>query len=258
MTSLWITALDPDDPGVPFLVALARRYGLGTAGHTWVDDLPGMAWAGAGPELARTGTGAWVILGSPAALARPTVVRGLALLALDLQSRRGHGFPVFLVGRDQPGADPALPTPLAEARRFALGEPSLGAKLAAAANRPAAAAAPDYRLGLHALPGLGLWFEIGPPPDREWSGALFAASGGEIDAHAVGPAGQLPERTVLEYPMKGLELEAGGLRYRAWAVRNRLAAGQSYFVRVKDVSGSIRFGAFDEANEVELFHLQLG
>ena len=254
MKKIWITALEQSDQAaVQALMGQLKPLGLGAAGHFWTDDLAHFAWAGPGEELAHPDTGAWVILGSASTLARPAIRQGLALLALDIQSRKGPGFPIFLLG----GPFPDLPGPLGDAQVLPPAASNLGVKLVAAAHRPLPADARDYRLALHVPTGLGLWFEVGPAAGRTWRGALFGLSDGSIDLHAVGPQGHLPQRTVLEYPMKGLELEAGGVRHTAWAVRNVLEAGQSYFLRVKDPGGSIVFGALPEEDQADLFRLQL-
>jgi hypothetical protein len=252
MKRVWISALAKDEAGVQRLVAGFRTYGLAAGGHFWTDDLAKLAWAGARSELTHPDTGAWVILGPEGPLA-PTVRQGLALLALAAQAAKGPDFPVFLLG---PSPED-LPTPLKGARPFKAGDPALPVKLVAAANKPAAPAAGEYRLDLYPTQGLGLWFEVGPGPGRTWAGALFGVSGGAVDAHGVGPRGQLPERSTVEFPMKGLQLELGGLPHTAWAVRNALEDDQSYFVRVKDLSGSIVFGPFPEGDAADLYRLQL-
>jgi hypothetical protein len=53
-------------------------------------------------------------------------------------------------------------------------------------------------------------------------------------------------------------VDAGGISHTAWAVKNLLEAGQSYFLRVKDPGSSILFGAFPEGDEADLFRLQIG
>lgn len=256
MKRIWITALDKDEAGVQRLMASVKNYGLAAGGHFWVDDLAKLAWAGAKEELAHPDTGAWVILASPGTLAKPQVRQGLALLALDRQSRKG-ALPIFLVGHDAPPATEGLPTPLRTATACKLEDPALPVKLVAAANRPQAPNGADYRLALYPTQGLGLWFEVGPAPDHTWSGALFGASAGAIDAHGVGPKGRLPDRCTLEFPMKGLQLDLGGAVHTAWAVRNALDADASYYLRVADLGGSIVFGPFPEGDAADLYRIQL-
>lgn len=253
MKRVWITAPTRDEEGARRLTAAARAYGLDAGGHFWEDDLERMAWAGALAELEHPDTGAWAILAPPAAWGLPTVRRGLALLALAVQARRGLGFPILLVGAPEGEA----PTPLAGAARLALEDPSLPAKLVAAVHRPASGPAAPYRLVPHPTPGLGLWMEVGPGPGETWRGALFGVAGGTLDAHGAGPAGRLPERSVLEYPMKGISLELDGTAYQAWAVRNVLGPGESYYLRVRDLAGPVLFGPFPEDDAAELRRVRM-
>jgi hypothetical protein len=257
MKRLWITALDKDEVGVQRLMTAAKAYGLAASGHFWTDDLAKLAWAGAREELGHSDTGAWAILATPETLAKASIRQGLALLALELQSRKGPGFPVFLLAQDTAPSVTDLPTPLRGAQTFRLEDPALAVKLVAAANRPLTATGAEYRLALYPTQGLGLWFEVGPALGESWNGALFGVSVGAIDAHGIGPKGRLPERSTLEYPMQGLQLELGGTPHTAWAVRNILDPDSSYYLRVHDLAGSLVFGPFPEGDAAELFRIQL-
>jgi hypothetical protein len=106
------------------------------------------------------------------------------------------------------------------------------------------------------MPQLGQWFEVGPV-DADWSGAMFGVCGAEIDAHGVGPSGQLPQKAVLEYPMQGLKMTLGEKEHIAWAVKNRLDSDSSYYLRVKDEPESVLFGPFSEGDDAEVYVLHL-
>ncbi len=253
--TVFISILERDEAKGKGLFQAVTRYGLSVSGHFWSKDLERMEWAGPIPELRRPEVGVWLIKGGAASFADPEVRFGLGLLAVSVQANRGHGFPVLLIC-DDGALDPAtLPTPLRGAE--VVDEARLGVKLAAKANVPLAKIAPEYRLDVHALPGLGLWAEVGPAPGHDWKGALLGVSGGSIDAHGIGPAGTLPERCVLEYPMKGVELELAGVRYSAWAVRNALGPGDSYYVRLAGRPEGLLLGEFPEGDDAALFSLSL-
>lgn len=253
--TVFISILEKDEAKGKGLFQAVTRYGLGVSGHFWSSNLERMEWAGPVPELCRPEVGVWLIKGSAASFADPEIRFGLGLLAASVQARRGHGFPVLIIC-DDGALDPAtLPTPLRAAE--VVDEAKLGVKLAAKANLPIPKVAAEYRLDLHAMPGLGLWAEVGPAPGHEWKGALLGVCGGGIDAHGVGPAGSPPERCVLEYPMKGLELELGGVRYSAWAVRNALGQGDSYYVRLGGRPEGLLLGEFPEGDDAELFSFSL-
>jgi hypothetical protein len=248
MKKIWITALEgPEQSGgtVQALMTTIRAYGLESGGHFWADDLDKLAWLGPLETLAERDTAVWVILGSSKSLESPSVRYGLGLLAISLQARKGQGFPILFLDTGEGLDASSLPAPLRGADIFSAGLPTLGAKLVARANLPLKPFAPGYRLNVQAGEHFGVWFEIGPAGGETWDGALLGVSGGTIDFHGAGPAGALPQKAVLEYPLQGLKLEMSGREYTAWAVKNRLDNGSSYYVRVRDIPGSIVFGPLE-------------
>lgn len=253
--SVFISILEKDETKGRGLFQTVTRYGLTVSGHFWSDNLEKMEWAGPIPELDRPEVGVWLIKGGAASYANPDIRFGLGLLAASVQARRGHGFPILCIC-DDAALDPAsLPTPLGGAE--VVDESRLGAKLAARANTPIGKVEPEYRFDTHALPGLGLWLEVGPARGHSWQGAMLGVSGGEIDAHGVGPAGVLPNACVLNYPMKGLKLDLGGTPYIGWAVQNALGENDSYYVRITGRPERILLGELPEGNDAELFALSL-
>ena len=88
---------------------------------------------------------------------------------------------------------------------------------------------------------------------------MFGAYEGKIAFHGVGPAGKLPSKSVLNYPMEGLRLNLGEKEYIAWAVQNELHAETSYFVKLDGFPESILFGPFpaDGADEADVHVIDL-
>ena len=178
------------------------------------------------------------------------------MLTLSVQAVRGYGFPVILVHDGQTPVADTLPTSFQKAEILAADNPALGAKIVAVANTPPKKVTTEYRLDIYAMPQLGQWFEVGPV-EADWNGAMFGVCGAEIDAHGVGPSGQLPQKAVLEYPMQGLKMTLGDKEHIAWAVKNRLGPDSSYFLRVKDEPESVLFGPFSEGDDAEVYVLHL-
>jgi len=251
--SVFITMLDDNENLARLLFQEMARYGLTPGGHLWQDDLPGMAWAGAIPELAQSACGCWVIVGQAARFAEADTRKGLALLALAAQASHGHGFPILLSPSGGKLDVAALPTPLKGAEVVSSG---LGVKAVAKANAPRKAENGEYRLNVHPLPGLGLWLELGPGADP-WSGAMLGASGAAPDAHGVGPAGAVPQTSTLHYPVRGMKLELGGTAFEAWGVHNELTVAQSYFVRLTAAPEALVFGSFPDADDPSVFTVYL-
>jgi len=257
MKKVWITSLARNEEQVGKLLSTAKQYGLDANGHFWTDDLKHMAWQAPMENIIDPEASLWMIMGSEKDLESDSVRYGLSLLALAVQAKKGHGFHMIWVGTEGAVKVENLPTPFRGADVVEVSNASLGAKIVAKANIPVSKIDIEYRLDIHANPGLGVWLEIGPGVGHEWAGALLGVAGGDIDAHGVGEAGKLPRKAVLEYPMQGLKLELGDTAYTAWAVQNKLDENQSYYVRIQDIPKSLLFGPYaqDEAADVHVIEL---
>jgi len=258
MKKIWITALDKDQQEVQKLMVSMKSYGLGVDGHFWVDDLAKMAWDSALEKLSAKDVALWIILGKADQYQIPTICQGLSMLALSVQHRRGVGFPIVLVSTKGEINTASLPTPLKGADILPPALAALGPKIVALANKPIASITPAYRLNIHPIHGIGLWFEVGPPEGGlDWPGAMFGVHGAEIDFHGVGPADGVPERTVLEYALKGMKIRLGEDEFTTWAVQNSLSSGSSYYVRLKEAPDKIIFGVFAAGDEAEVHTIAL-
>ena len=256
MKKVWISSLAHEEALVQKIMAMLKTYALDANGHFWMDDLKKMAWMGPRKELGKDETALWIILSSDKELASDSVRYGLSMLALSIQAVRGHGFPVVFLHEGKIPSVDSLPTPFQGAEILAAANPAAGPKLVAKANMPQKKIPVEYRLDIHAIPQLGQWFEVGPF-ESSWKGAMFGVCGGEIDAHGAGPAGKLPEKAVLEYPMQGLKLTMGEKEYTAWAVQNQMDSGLSYYIRVQGKPESILFGPVAEGDDAEVYTLNL-
>ncbi|KPK96116.1 hypothetical protein AMJ80_01750 [bacterium SM23_31] len=252
MKKIWVTALEHDEKQVQVVLGTIRNYGMDCGGHFWTDDPKNMSWLEPKDTLVDKETALWVLTGSQKNLEKDSVRFGLALLALTVQAKKGYGFPILFVDTEGDVNSDGLPTPLKGVDLISIGSASLGAKMVAKVNTPVKKIDTEYRIDIHANRSFGLWFEVGPYLDKVWHGALLGVYGGGIDFHGVGEAGKLPQKAVLEYPMKGLKLQLGEREYEAWAVQNNLDENHSYYVRVKDMPGSIIFGPYTAEEEAEV------
>ncbi|MFH1019079.1 MAG: hypothetical protein V1782_00500 [Pseudomonadota bacterium] len=250
--SVWISILEKNEGLGKMIFEEMARYGLEPGGHFWEDDLANFAWAGAIPEMVKDNCGAWIIVGQASRFAEPATRQGLALLALAVQAVRGHDFPILLSPAGGKVEVATLPTPLRGAESVPAG---LGVKAVARANAKRIPVPQDYRLAVHPLPGLGLWFELGPARDP-WQGAFLGcagAAGSTPDAHGVGLAGVIPQNSTLNYPVCGLKLALSDREFTAWGVHNQLSPAESYFVRVTGTPESLVFGPFPDEDDAEVF-----
>ena len=252
MKKIWISALEKDQEKVQKIMSVVKTYGLAVDGHFWLDDLTKMAWDSALEPLAAKDTALWIIIGAEASWQTLSVRQGLSLLALAVQHQKGLGFPILIVPTEGAIDPETLPTPFRGAEVIPFATATLGPKIVALANRPVTSLDPGYRLNLHALHGIGLWFEVGPPKDIPWDGAMFGVHGADIDVHGVGPADGIPARTVMEYAMKGMKVTLGEEEFNAWAAQNHLDSATSYYVRVQGVPDKLLFGPYAAADDAEV------
>ena len=259
MKTFWLTSLGPSQDIVNDLMSKMKTYGLKVKGHFWKDNLKQMAWMAVREDLTNSKISFWAILGSEEELLSPDLRYGLSLLTIMTQAKRGLNFPIVilqthgtLVSTDQ------LPTPLKGADIFLLSNSGLSAKLVAKAHETSKQISHEYFIDIHGNEHIGQWFEI-RPFSSTWSGAMFGVHEGKIEFHGVGPAGNLPSKSVLNYPMKGLRLHLREKEYTAWAVQNELNAETSYFVKIDGFSESILFGPFstEESDEADVHVIEL-
>lgn len=231
------------------------RLGADCRAHFWTHAQDVQALVPLLAEVCQPDYGAWLIAGDASALARPDMLRGLALAALAAAAARQQaGDAALSILLAPSGGDlPPLPTPLQGADIVTR---AIGAKTIARLFAPGAAVAPPYRLAVHARPGLGLWLECGPV-DEPWEGVLLGACGCAPDAHGVGPAGVIPQRCTLHHPLRGLRLTAGEREFTAWGTGNRLSPAESYFVRLDGLPDALTFGPLPGEDAAELFVLSL-
>ncbi len=253
---IWISAFDLAPETVQGVIGKLQTFGLAADGHFFSDNLEKMAWTAPRKQLLEKDVAIWLLLCSAKSLKKESLRYGISMLALSLQAVRGANFPIVILQADDENIDSAtLPTPLANAKILPLAG-VYGAKLVAMAHTPLQTKNLEYRLDVYGIANVGQWFEIGPP-NNDWQGAIFGVSDGEITLHAVGSAGQLPEKSILNYPQQGLEITVGADTFTAWAVQNELDSDSSYYLKVEGTPGKILFCPYSSAEETEAYIISL-
>jgi hypothetical protein len=230
-----------------------QGQGLQIDGSTWIDDLEKMAWYEMGTSLLeKKNADLWLVAGRKADLEAPRNRYALSLLTAMVRDGRGPEFPVFHLGLDyRPEAD-AMPMLTRDFRLLAAADRNWPAQIATAFIKKARPEAWDFRLSASGHPFIGQWFEVGPQTG-EWEGVMFGVSGeGKIVHHLVGPKGQLPEKSVVEYPMEGIKAEVRQVEYGAWSVQNKISTEDSYYVKVEGFPKTILFGGHPGTDKAEV------
>ncbi len=258
MKRVWLTAISRDELGVQQLMKRLKGYGLEVDGHFWENDLKKMAWMGPREELLSDNTAAWLLYLKHGDLDDEDVRYGLSLLALTVTAGRGLDFPMFVLLDGAETTLPELPTPLAGFESMEANNPAAMARVVAAVHKPPAHDMPErrYRIDVYGNPQIGQWFETGPG-NGSWHGAMFGVSGGDITFHAVGSRGRLPERSVLNYPVQGMDIEMGNQKFLAWGVQNDITENDSYFVKVDGWPDTVIFGPYSQEDQAEAYVLRL-
>ena len=198
----------------------------------------------------------WVVLGSDRDFADPSIRYGLSSAVARMNTRTGAAR-VFLIGIDTAPAPASLPTLLRRAHVLSAARERWGAVVAATLFKPIKPGSADFRLAITGPPEIGQWFEVGPA-EGIWEGAWFGVdTGATIDAHGVGPAGDIPRKTTLEYAVAGVQAQSGELAMTANGVRNTLDTQTSYFVRVTGQPERIVFGAYPQQQDPDMATVDL-
>ena len=257
MKALCLTSLTPSENVVKGFISQMKPYGLEIKGRFWSDDLQKMAWMGARDMLLDANIGLWGLLGSKQEFDKNETRYGLSLLALSVKARKSTSSNILVLQNGDDTIRAAdLPTPLSGADILSLSDQSLGAKLVAKMHQQKNTAPEEYVIDIHGNEHIGQWFEIRPLADS-WAGAMFGVAGGEVVFQAVGPAGGLPEKSILNYPMQGLKLTLGDSEYTAWAAQNEITPETSYYVKVDGYPTSIVFGPYSTEESTDVFVINL-
>lgn len=254
---IWLTSLDTVAPDVQGIMASLKKYGLDVDGHFWEDNLEKMAWSSPRRDLLNTDINMWLIYGNADSFAQPSILYGVSLLCLSVQATRGTNFPLAILQKGSGVIDPdSLPRHFGECAVYQETGGAWGAKIVAALHKTSPQRFPPYRLDVYGIPQVGQWIEVGPR-DSIWEGAIFATSEKTISMHAVGPAGQLPEKSTLHYPQKGLKIKLGEKEFDAWAVQNKLDEKTSYYIKLDGHPEKIMFCPYSQEDEAEAFIIDL-
>jgi len=257
MKKVWMTSLGSDEEKVQALMIQFKTYGLEVDGHFWKNDLKGFAWIEPRSNLIDPDVAIWLISGSAEEVLAVDNLYGLSLLTIAVQAQRGHNFPIMILQSEGQMLDTdQLSTPLKGVNVLMDSDTALGAKIVAKVHTTSSPIPSEYLLDIYANEQLGQWFEI-RPVSSNWPGVMFGVSEAEIAFHAVGPKGQLPSKTVLNYPMQGLKIQMGEKEYLAWAAQNEIDPETSYFVKVDGNPDSIIFRPYSEAAAADVFAVKL-
>ena len=257
MKAIWLSAMKKDETAVQTIMSQFKTYGIEAQGHFWENDNAKLAWLGPKESLVTGQSAMWVILAGRDDLENDDLRYGLSMVALCLQARKGAGYPVVILQTDgDPVTADDLPTPLSRAVVLDANSAATPAKLIAKVHAKVPDLPAAYQIDMVGNEQLGQWLQV-RPTGAAWPGIIFGVDEGEIVFQAVGPAGQLPEKSTLNFAMQGLKLELGGTEFTAWATQNEVSVETAYFVKISGTPKTLLFGPYAQDSEAELYRIQL-
>lgn len=257
----WLVGIGDVDAVAQLTASQLRAYGVSVKGQKWPTDEK-QPWLASAQEAAGAGARLLVIMASSDDYAKPQRRRELALFRLFLQTLAKSPIDGLVILTD--------PTKAAEAKSDLPGTGLLDdfeivqgagwqAKAVARLHAPRKSKW-SVRFGLFAQEKLGVWLEVKPQPTQTTKGCLVGVSGNDsnISFHAVGLFGHLPEKSINEYEMKGIEFDASGHSFKAWALQNTFQPDNAYFVRIEGEPDLLAVGTMPEGepSEVDIFCLR--
>ncbi len=248
---VYFTMLSKDEAKAKEIFFQLRDYGLNPQGHFWKDDLKNMAWSASRKDLEDTQTKAWIIYGGKEDWLSPSIRQGLTLLYLCKPENLNV---IVLVPEKDPLSKEDLPFVLRSAHLILLNQ-GFVPRVVAKVHLPAKKESFPFRVIPHAVPGLGLWMEI-YPIQEEWEGILVGVDKGKINHLGIGQPGALPEKSVLEYPVRDMEIEVRGKEFTAWAVQNKVSQHTASYINLSETPEELIFGPWNKENP-EIFKLPL-
>lgn len=259
---IWVTWLPGKEQEADLQATLQslQMVGLEVSGAPWADDLEKCAWTEVTDMLtAENGPELWLISGRQIDFDNARYRYGLSMLAMSLSVTHPN-LRVFVQCIDGVMSQP-MPL-LCQHWTVLDSAPGWNAKVVAAAYGGAVPTPDfDFHLTVIAHSAIGQWIEIGPRKGGDaWAGIMAGIVEDEdakIMFQGVGPRGQLPEKSVNEFPMQGIKAEISGDDYEAWALKNTISDAESYYLKVQGFPEKLMFGSHPENDDVEAHIIDL-
>jgi hypothetical protein len=257
----WIVGIGEVDPVAQLVAAQLKPYGLTIKGQKWPvgEKQP---WLASAQEAAGAGGQVVIVVASTADFNNQDIRRELALFRIMLQTFLKQPVSGFIILTDPTNHTVSTPSNfgmnILEDWEVVSGT-TWPAKVIARLHAPRKLNWP-FKVNMFAQEKLGVWLSINPKPGSSMHGCMLGVSGNNADIsfHAVGPDGRLPERSVNEYELKGIEFDFDDKHFKAWALQNTLSSEDAYYVRLEGEPDVIAVGELPggEIGDLKLLYLK--
>lgn len=256
----WIIGIGDVEPVAQIVAAQLKPYGLTIKGQKWPvgEKQP---WLASAQEAAGAGGQVVIVVASTKDYNNPSLRGELGLFRIMLQTFLKQPVSGFVILTDPTNTLDTSP-PIGGMNILEDWEVVSGttwpAKVIARLHAPRKLTWP-IKIEMIAQENLGVWLSINPKPGSTMKGCMVGVSGNNADIsfHAVGPAGKLPERSINEFELKGIEFEFNDLQFKAWALQNTLTSEDAYYVRLEGAPNVIAVGQLPEGEIEDLSLLYL-
>jgi|GEM_PF-1494152 len=257
---VWIVGIGDVEPVAQLVAAQLKPYGVNIKGQKWPTGKK-QPWLTSAQEAAGAGGHVVIVVASTETYNNLDRRRELALFRIFHQTLLKQPIAGFVMITDPTSQlDKHIPSfgmNILEDWEVVSGT-TWPAKVVARLHVPRKLNWP-VKIDMFAQDKLGVWFSVNPQPEETTQGCVVGVCGNKADIsfHAVGPADKLPERSVNEYELKGLEFEIDALHFKAWAVQNTLTPKDAYYVRIEGEPDVVAVGSLPNGEIVDLKLLHL-
>ncbi len=251
----WIIGIGEVEPAVQLVARQLKPYGVNIKGQKW-PLTQRQGWLGSAQEAAGAGAHVVIIVASSENYNDKERRRELSLFRIMLQTLLKQpvaGF-VILIDSTSQLDNTALFLGVNILNDWEVVSGSAWPAKVVARLHVAQKLNWPIRLEMYAQEKLGVWLSVHPQPGSTSQGCVVGVSGNnaDINFHAVGPAGRLPERSFNEYELKGIEFDIDTQHFKAWAVQNTLGPDNAYYVRLESEPDIIAVGGLPSGEIVDL------
>jgi hypothetical protein len=251
----WIIGIGEVEPAAQLVARQLKPYGVDVKGQKWPTGEK-QPWLGSAQEAAGAGALVVIVVASTESYNDKDRRRELSLFRIMLQTLLKQPVAGFVILTDPTNqvenTPPLLGTNILNDWEV-VSSTTWPAKVVARLNVARKLSWP-IKLEMYAQEKLGVWFAVNPQPGSTTHGCVVGVNGNDADLsfHAVGPAGRLPERSINEYELKGIEFDIDTQHFKAWAVQNTIGPEDAYYVRLESEPDSIAVGALPGGEIVDL------